>query len=126
VPVYWATLSYKAWARRRREEKGLTFDDLAVLVEKADKRVTCSSSALTQFLVGKKGEPLRPSYSAYMPALNKILGAAQPTIFDPESPIAQVKDQIDYLWRIATPEQRQEILSAAESWLRLITPMIQR
>jgi len=61
-----------------------------------------------------------------MPALNKILGAAQPTIFDPESPIAQVKDQIDYLWRIATPEQRQEILSAAESWLRLITPMIQR
>jgi hypothetical protein len=72
VPLYWATLVYKHWVREQMGKRKLTYAALAEKIEKFDKRLTCSDSALVQFLVGKKGEPLRPSVTQYMPAINKI------------------------------------------------------
>lgn len=112
-------MDYKAWVRRRKEEKKISWDAIAAAVEKSDKRISCSSSALTQFAVGKKGETLRPSYTAFMPAINKLLGAAPPTLCDPEDPLSQLKDRIDSMWRSFDSGERERFLTAMESILKL-------
>ena len=128
VPTYWATLKYKAWLRGRFEEEkkknGLTWEEVARRIRKMGTPAT--NAGLTLFAIGEKGKPLEPSATHWLPMLNKIFGAAPPTLCDPESPMSQVKDTLDHLWRTATPEQKDELVKSANSWLALLKPTIEK
>ncbi len=55
-----------------------------------------------------------------MPAMNKALGIAPPSICDPESPLEQIKDRLDALWRKMNAAERGRFLKSMEATLGLV------
>lgn len=128
TPSYPATPAYKQWVWNQLRKQKWTLDRLVDETKKADRAqsggaitATTSSSTLSQFLGAKdaaESERLA-SNTELMPALNKALGIAPPPVCDPSSPLSQLKDRLDHLWRTATPDERERFLRAIEATIGL-------
>lgn len=125
-PVFPATPAYKQWVWEEMRRRKWTQQRLVDEMKKADRaqtdgRLTAKSSTgwLTQFLGAEDAERRYASNTELMPALNKALGIAPPSICQPDSPLAQLKDRIDHLWRTMTPVERERFLRGIEGVLGL-------
>lgn len=125
VPLYHATVAYKQWLRVAYKKKFGSLDALAAAMEHADKTISATSGGLSQFL-GPADEPEVPSNTHLMPAINKAMGIAPPTIYDPEDPLLQLKSRIDSLWRSMSKDERERFLKAMEATLGLVSPIDSR
>lgn len=113
-PLYHATVSYKLWARRliaNRKPKKWTLAELAEKVTRNGFPVT--DAALSQFL-GRADEAPTPSNCAFMPGLNKALGAAPPRHCEPDNPVAQLLDALAARWNVMSPDMRRTWFAIAE------------
>lgn len=125
-PVFPATAAYKQWVWEEIRRRGWTQQRLVDEMKKADRsqtggRLTAKSSTawLTGFLGGEDVPRRYATNTELMPALNKALGIAPPSICDPSTPLAQLKDRIDALWRSLNAAEREQLLRALESLLGL-------
>jgi hypothetical protein len=125
VPLYHATVAYKQWLRVAYKKKYGSLDALADAMQRVDRTISATSGGLSQ-LLGRADEPEVPSNTHLMPAINKAMGIAPPTICDPEDPLSQLKDRIDSLWRAMTKDERERFLKAMEATLGLVSPIESR
>lgn len=124
VPSFPATPAYKQWVWKEIRRRGWTQQKLVDEIKRADRHgaltATITTGWLTQFL-GAEDAPRRyASNTEMMPAINKALGIAPPTICDPDSPLGQLKDRFDQLWRSMDAAERERFLKAMENVLGLV------
>lgn len=127
VPSFPATPAYKQWVWKEIRRRDWGTQDFVDEVKRADRSLTggklsrtLSTSWLSQ-LLGPEDAPRRfSSNTEHMPAINKALGIAQPSICDPESPLAQLKDRLDHLWRTMNAFERERFMRSMESILGLV------
>lgn len=126
-PVFPATPAYKQWVWEEIRRRGWTQQRLVDEMKKADRsqtggRLTAKSSTawLTGFLGGEHDETRYWSNTELLPALNKALGIAPPSISDPKSPLSQLKDRLDALWRSMDAAERERFLKSMEGVLGLV------
>lgn len=110
-PLYYATVEYKRWVRRRLQEEGWTLKEFATRVTRTGYK--CTDEALWQ-LLGELGEPepAPPSNTTLMPGINEVLGAAPPPVCDPDDQLAQLQDMIADRWRRLSPHSRADFMNA--------------
>jgi hypothetical protein len=127
VPSFPATPAYKQWVweeiRRRKWTQQRFVDEM----KRADRILsggiltkTSSTGWLTQFLGAEDAARRFHTNTELMPAMNRALGIAQPSVCDPASPLSQLKDRLDHLWRVMTPAERERFLRSMEAVFALV------
>lgn len=135
APSFPATAAYKQWVWREIRRRGWTQQRLVDEIKKADRAQTggaltakwvgtnTGTSWLTGFLGPEDSSRRFDSNTELMPAINKALGIAPPSMCDPTSPLGQLKDRLDHLWRTMNAEERERFLRAMEATLGLVSPL---
>lgn len=120
-PVFHATASYKQWVWEELRRREWTLQDLVDEMKRVDRSLTrgrltakTKTSGLAGLLGGEFAERRYSTNTELMPAINMALGIAPPSICNPDSPLAQIKDQLDDLWGKADDRQRLELVKALE------------
>lgn len=129
APVFPATPAYKQWVWKEIRRRGWKLQGLVDAMKRADRSISggaltrkISTSTLVDLLGGEDAERRYLSNSSLIPCVNKALDLAPPSVTDPESPLGQLKDRIDALWRIMDAYQRERFLRAMEDVLGLADP----
>jgi hypothetical protein len=127
APSFPATAAYKEWVWREIRRRGWTQQRLIDEMKRADRSLsggaltkTITTGWLTQFLGGEDAPRRYASNTELMPAINKALGIAQPSVCDPDSPLSQLKDRLDYLWRTMNALERDKFLRGMEAVFGLV------
>jgi hypothetical protein len=122
-----ATPAYKQWVWKEIRRRGWTQQRLVDEMKKADRgqtggalTATISTGWLTQFLGAEDAERRFQSNTELMPAINKALGIAPPSVCDPASSLSQMKDRLDALWRMMDAHERERFLRSMEATLGLV------
>lgn len=110
VPMFHATVAYKEWVRTQMDRLGFTLVQTVTRMKRYG--VEISDSALSQFLYDTKQQATVPSNTHIMPALNKVLGAPPPIVFDPDSPLALLIARVVELWDQLTDRERRMLIEA--------------
>lgn len=126
-PSFPATAAYKQWVWKEIRRRGWTQQRLVDEMKRVDRAqsggaltATITTGWLTQFLGPEDAVRRFATNTELMPAINKALGIAPPTVCDPESPLSQLKDRIDALWRSMDAYQRERFLRSMEGMLGLV------
>lgn len=114
--MFHATIAYKEWVRAEIAKRG-TFDDF--VAELARVGTDWTSGGLSYFL-GSEKKGIVPSNTEHMPAINRVLGIAPPSVCDPSSPLSQLKDRIDAMWRSMDDDGRLQFVEVMEKMLGLV------
>jgi alkylation response protein AidB-like acyl-CoA dehydrogenase len=129
APSFPATPAYKQWVWEEMRRRGWTLQNLVDEMKRVDRSLSggkITAKTKTAGIAGILGpEDAARRYQTnteLMPAMNKALEIAPPSICDPSSPLAQIKDRLDHLWRVMTDEQRELFLRSIESTLNLVEP----
>lgn len=129
VPSFPATPAYKQWVWTEIRRRGWTQQRLVDEIKRADRSLsggkltgTISTGWLTQFLGAEDAKRRYASNTEFMPAMNAALEIAPPSVCDPDSPLAQIKDRLDAIWRSMDSFERERFLRSMEAMLNLATP----
>lgn len=127
APSFPATPAYKQWVWKEMRRREWTQQRFVNEIKRADRSqsggvitATISTGWLTQFLGPEHASRRFASNTEMMPAMNKALGIAPPSICDPESPLAQIKDRIDSAWRAMDILERERFLRSMQAVLSLV------
>lgn len=122
-----ATAAYKDWVWKELQRRGWTLQRLVDEMKRADRTQTggaltkkTKTAGMSPFLGPKDATRRYASNTELMPAINKALGIAPPTFCDPDSPLSQIKDRLDALWRKMTTPERERFLKSMEATLNLV------
>lgn len=131
-PSFPATPAYKQWVWKEIRRRHWTLQRLVDEAKRADRSqsggiitATMSTATLIELLGGEHDARRYMSNTVLMPAINKALEIVEPTICDPESPLEQLKDRLDALWRSMDAYQRERFLRSIEGVLGLAEPNTQ-
>lgn len=127
VPSFPATPAYKEWVWKEIRRRNWTLQDLVNEMKRVDLKQTggaltkkTKTAGISPFLGPKDAARRYASNTELMPAINKALGIAPPTFCDPDSPLSQIKDRLDHLWRTMDALERDRFLKTMEAMLGLV------
>lgn len=120
-PVFHATAAYKQWVWDELGRKRWTQQQLVDEMKRADRsqsggRVTAKTETgtLAMFLGARSAKARVATNTDLMPSINKALGIAPPSVCNPNSALAQIKDHLDDMWNSMDDAQRLELVKTME------------